>query len=287
MKNLLSVFALLSILNAGAQDRFAKVQITSTEVSENTFMLTGSGGNIMLAIDNDKVVMIDDQFAPLSDKIKDAIAGITDYPITYLINTHHHGDHTGGNGNFNSKETTLVAHVNVKERLIAEGKEENFIPEMTLEEELELQLPTQTCLLIHVHNAHTDGDTFIFFIEENVVHMGDVFFNAKYPYIDLKSGGSIDGYIAAQERVLSTINEETRIIPGHGKLASYEDLRNNIEMLVDIKKNIASKIKKGVSKEDIIADTTITATYDAKGYGDGFINAERFRTTVYESITGL
>ncbi|WP_405350080.1 MBL fold metallo-hydrolase [Nonlabens sp. Asnod3-H03] len=287
MKNLLSVFALLSILNAGAQDRFAKVQITSTEVSENTFMLTGAGGNIMIAIDKEKVVMIDDQFAPLSDKIKDAIKGITEYPITYLINTHHHGDHTGGNGNFNSKETTIVAHVNVKKRLIAEGKEENFIPEMTLEEELELQLPTQTCLLIHVHNAHTDGDTFIFFVQENVVHMGDVFFNAKYPYIDLKSGGSIDGYIAAQERVLSTINEETKIIPGHGTLASYEDLRDNIEMLVDIKENIASKIKKGVSKEDIIADTTITAAYDAKAYGDGFIDAERFRTTVYESITGL
>ncbi len=284
MKNILSLLAFLVTITACAQDRFAKVQIESTEVSENTFMLTGSGGNIMIAIDKEKVVMIDDQFAPLSDKIKDAIGEITEYPIAYLINTHHHGDHTGGNGNFNSKETTIVAHVNVKERLIAEGKEENFIPEMTLEEELELQLPTQTCLLIHVHNAHTDGDTFIYFIEENVVHMGDVFFNARYPYIDLKSGGSIDGYIIAQQRVIETINKDTKIIPGHGTLASYEDLVNNIEMLTDIKGKIEYLIRTGVSKEDIIKDETITAVYDEQGFGSGFINSERFRTTIYESL---
>lgn len=271
-------------MTASAQDRFAKVQIETTKVTENTYMLTGSGGNIMVAVDKETVVMIDDQFAPLSEKIKDAINAITEFPIVYLINTHHHGDHTGGNANFNSEETTIIAHLNVKERLIAEGKSKKFIPEMTLEEELELQLPTQTCLLIHVHNAHTDGDTFIYFTEENVVHMGDVFFNAKYPYIDLKSGGSIQGYIKAQQRVLETINEETQIIPGHGTLATYEDLRNNIEMLTNISGTVLNKIQKGVSKEDIIADPSITESYDAKGYGDGFINAERFRTMVYESL---
>ncbi|MGJ8684103.1 MAG: MBL fold metallo-hydrolase [Nonlabens sp.] len=286
MKNVLLVSTLMISMISGAQDRFDKVQIKTTEVSENTYMLTGSGGNIMIALDKDKVVMIDDQFAPLSDKIKDAIGEITEFPITYLINTHHHGDHTGGNGNFNSKETTLVAHENVKQRLIAADKEESFIPELTLEEELELQLPTQTCLLIHVHNAHTDGDTFIYFVEENVVHMGDVFFHAKYPYIDLKSGGSITGYIEAQLRVLATINGGTKIIPGHGTLASYDDLVKNIEMLTDIKSKIERLIHNGVSKEEIIKDDSITASYDDQGYGDGFINAERFRTSVYESLTG-
>jgi len=284
MKNILSILALLTVITTCGQNRFDKIKIEPTQVSDNTYMLTGAGGNILIALDEGKVVMIDDQFAPLSDKIKNAIGKITEAPITYLINTHHHGDHTGGNGNFNTKETTLVAHSNVKKRLLAAEKEENFIPELTLEEELELELPTQTCMLIHVHNAHTDGDTFIYFIEENVVHMGDVFFNARYPFIDLKSGGSIEGYIVAQERVLETINEETKIIPGHGRLATYEDLASNIEMLVTVRDNISNQIKKGISKEIIIADSSITTQFDEQGYGDGFINSERFRTMVYTSL---
>lgn len=286
MKNILSILALLSIMSINAQDRFAKVKIESTEVSENTFMLTGSGGNIMIALDDDRVVMIDSQFAPLSEKIKEAISEITDLPISYLINTHHHGDHTGGNGNFNNEETVIISHVNAQKRLLDSDKSKDFIPEMTLEEELELELPNQTCLLIHVHEAHTDGDTFIYFIEENVVHMGDVFFNARYPYIDLKSGGSIEGYITAQERVLETINEKTKIIPGHGTLASYEDLINNVKMLKDITERVKEQINKGTSKKDIIAMESITNVYDKKGYGDGFIKAARFRTTIYESLTG-
>lgn len=284
MKKTITLLVALVALSAGAQDRFAKVQIEAEKITEQIYMLTGSGGNIMIAMDESEVVMIDSQFAPLSEKIDAAIKGITDQSITYLINTHHHGDHTGGNENFNTEETTIVAHKNVLTRLKADEKAEGFMPELTLEDELRLKLPSQTCMLIHVHNAHTDGDTFIYFLEQNVVHMGDVFFNKRYPYIDLNSGGSIDGYISAQKRVISTINEETSIIPGHGPLGTYNDLAAHIAMLEDIKNKIASKMSDGISKDSIINDATITARYDALGYGDGFINGKKLRTTIYDSL---
>jgi len=284
MKNLITVLIAFITLTACAQDRFANVEIETEKVTDHIYMLTGRGGNIMIAMDEKDVVMIDSQFAPLSEKINAAIKDITDNAITYLINTHHHGDHTGGNANFNSDATTVVAHENVLARLKAEDKSEAYIPELTLEDELRLKLPSQTCMLIHVHNAHTDGDTFIYFVEENVVHMGDVFFNKRYPYIDLTSGGSIDGYINAQKRVISTINEETSIIPGHGPLGTYDDLVAHVAMLEDIKNKIATKIADGVDKEKIINDTTITSNYDKLGYGDGFINGEKIRTTIYNSL---
>ncbi len=284
MKNSITIFTVLIGLSGYGQDRFSKVQIEPQKVTEKIHMLTGSGGNILIAIDEEEVVMIDSQFAPLSDKIKTTIKGITASPITYLINTHHHGDHTGGNENFNTKETTVVAHKNVRDRLKSENKDEGYIPELTLEEELELKLPSQTCMLIHVHNAHTDGDTFIYFVEENVVHMGDVFFNKRYPYIDLKSGGSINGYIKAQQRVLSTINTDTQIIPGHGPLGTYDDLVAHVEMLETISQEIQSQINAGVPKASIINETSITARYDELGYGEGFINGERLRTMIYDSL---
>lgn len=285
MKNTsIIIIAFLTACLGYSQDRFANVEITTQKVTENISMLTGRGGNIMIALDEGEVVMIDSQFAPLSEKIKSAIKELTEDSITYLINTHHHGDHTGGNKNFNSKETTIVGHVNVLERLKNDKKDENSLPELTLEEELELKLPSQNCLLIHVHNAHTDGDTFIYFIEENVVHMGDVFFNKRYPYIDLKSSGSIDGYIKAQQRVISTINPDTQIIPGHGPLGTYEDLVLHNQMLVQITDTIKEKISSGNSRDSIIKDSSITAAYDEQGYGDGFINGERLRTTIYDSL---
>lgn len=284
MKKTITLLVALVALSAGAQDRFAKVQIEAEKITEQIYMLTGSGGNIMIAMDESEVVMIDSQFAPLSDKIKAAIKRITSQPITYLINTHHHGDHTGGNENFNTEETTIIAHQNVLSRLKAEKKNDGFIPELTLEEELELKLPSQTCMLIHVHNAHTDGDTFIYFIEENVVHMGDVFFNKRYPYIDLRSGGSINGYIIAQQRVLETINTDTSIIPGHGPLGTYSDLDAHVKMLEDIRNKIQQEIDAGADKDEIVKNRTITATYDELGYGEGFINGERLRTTIYDSL---
>lgn len=248
-------------------------------------MLQGSGGNIMIAVSEDKVLMIDSQYAPLSEKIKDAIGTITTLPISYLINTHHHGDHTGGNEKFNSENTTIIGHSNVKKRLLAEDKSQGFIPEKTLEEQLELQLPNEKVLIIHVHNAHTDGDSFIYMIEDNVVHMGDVFFNGKYPFIDLQAGGSIDGYIKAQQQILAYINEDTQIIPGHGELATYSDLKNSIAMLQYLRNAITDAIQDGSTKEDIIKDQDLTSKYDKLDYGTGFISSEKIKEIIYDDLT--
>ena len=268
-----------------SQSRFDDVKITTTKLTEDIYMLQGSGGNIMIAVSEDKVLMIDSQYAPLSEKIKDAIGTITTLPISYLINTHHHGDHTGGNEKFNSENTTIIGHSNVKKRLLAEDKSQGFIPEKTLEEQLELQLPNEKVLIIHVHNAHTDGDSFIYMIEDNVVHMGDVFFNGKYPFIDLQAGGSIDGYIKAQQQILAYINEDTQIIPGHGELATYSDLKNSIAMLQYLRNAITDAIQDGSTKEDIIKDQDLTSKYDKLDYGTGFISSEKIKEIIYDDLT--
>ncbi len=284
MKKLLFTLAIITSLWSQGQDRFEEVEITTTQITDQVYMLQGSGGNILIQVSENEVVMIDSQFAPLSEKIKEAIKNITDSPIRYLINTHHHGDHTGGNVNFNTEKTTIIAHKNVLKRLQESDKEDCSFPEQTIDESYELSLPDENNLIIHVHNAHTDGDSFIYLTKSNVVHMGDVFFNGRYPYIDLKSGGSISGYIAAQKKVLSTINEDTKIVPGHGPLGTYNDLATYIPMLEDIKKNVKKAISNGKSRDEVEKNSSLTRKYDAAGFGDGYINSAKIRTTIYDSL---
>ena len=284
------IYSSLLLITLGSSFSYAQmdsstVTINTIKVTDNIYMLEGRGGNIMIAVSDDETLMVDSQFAPLSDKIKEAIAAISPNPVTYLINTHHHGDHTGGNENFNSDETTIIAQKNVLDRLTAENKATGYLPEITLDEEIKLSLPEdENVMVIHVHNAHTDGDSFVYFVDKNVVHMGDVFFNGGYPFIDLNSGGSIQGYITAQERVLNTINEDTQIIPGHGKLGTVEDLKASVNMLKDVRAAIQLAMNRDRSKEDIVADGSITKRYDDLGYGKGFINSERIRATIYDSL---
>jgi len=277
--------AVCGISIATAQIDPATVTITKTEVVEDVYMLEGRGGNIMIAVADDETLMVDSQFAPLSDKLKEAIASISTNPISYLINTHHHGDHTGGNENFNTGETTVIAQANVLKRLKESNKATGYLPELTLDEEIKLKLSNEkNIMVIHVHNAHTDGDSFVYFMDKNVVHMGDVFFNGKYPFIDLNSGGSIDGYIAAQQLILKTINEDTKIIPGHGKLGTVDDLKSSINMLKDLRNAISLAMSRNQTKDQVVANTKITERYDDLNYGDGFINSERIKATIYDSL---
>ncbi|SCY14200.1 Glyoxylase, beta-lactamase superfamily II [Nonlabens sp. Hel1_33_55] len=287
MKNnyFLLILAGLLSMAATAQMDPATVTIMTTEVTDDVYMLEGRGGNIMIVVSEDKTLMVDSQFAPLSDKIKQTIDSISSNDITYLVNTHHHGDHTGGNENFNSEETTVVAQKNVLERLKSEDKATGYLPELTLDEQIKLKMPNDpNIMVVHVHNAHTDGDSFVYFVDKNVVHMGDVFFKDKYPYIDLNSGGSINGYIAAQQLILKTINEDTHIIPGHGKLATVQDLKNSINMLKDLRDAISLAMSRDQTKEEILANATITKRYDELNYGDGFVNSERIKQTIYNSL---
>ncbi len=290
----LIIIAFLSATLVQSQDK--EVTITVDTLSQNVYMLTGRGGNIGLYVGKEKVFMIDDQFAPLSAKIKTTIATLTNKPITYLVNTHMHGDHTGGNVNFNTDETTIVAQDNVRKRLQTRGQQNvaakklsqadylKTLPEITFSEDLAFYDGDETIMAFHVHNAHTDGDSMIYIVNENVLHMGDTYFSGRYPYIDLKSGGSIDGYIAAHKKALLVIDENTKIIPGHGRPSNKSELQTYVTMLEDIRSILQKEIAAGKTLEEITADTQLLSMYD-NTHGNGYINPEKMRTTVYTSLS--
>lgn len=290
MKQLKSILNLttLMFISMISWSQEEEVTITIDSLTNEVFMLTGQGGNIGLFVNATNTFMIDDQFARLSPKIKQAIATITNQPITYLFNTHMHGDHTGGNAEFNSKTTTLIAQDNVRKSLeqrIIEKPELNndILPEISFSEELTLYQDDETIMAFHVHNAHTNGDAMIYFIKNNVIHMGDTYFSGRYPYIDINNGGSVNGYINAQKKALMLIDDNTIIIPGHGRPSNKQELTTYITMLEDIKDNTLKAIELGRTLEQITTDTTISGAYDTD-YGTGFINPERLRSTFYTSL---
>lgn len=273
---------LISLLNY-AQGRFDNVTITTTQLTDNIYMLVGAGGNIGVSVGEDGVLIIDNQFAPLTQKIVDALKKLSDKAIKYVMNTHHHGDHTGGNENFGNLGAIIMAHDNVKNRL----KEKNpkaAIPVITYNDRLSVQMNGETVLVIHVDNAHTDGDSLLYFTESNVLHTGDTYFNGRYPYIDLKSGGSIDGYINAVKTGLMLVDENTKIIPGHGALSNKAEYETFLKMLETVKKGVLSEIKKGKTEDEVAANASITKTYDELDYGCCFINSEKIRRTFYQSL---
>lgn len=288
----LSLGLLCSILIT-AQDK--EVKITVDTLAQNVYMLTGQGGNIGIYVGETHVLMIDDQFDRLSEKLKVAINSLTDKPIAFLFNTHMHGDHSGGNARFNSETVTLVAQDNVRERIQAnllpkvEAKEmstEDYVkmlPEVTFSQDITFYDGEETIMAFHVHNAHTDGDAMVYFMQNNVLHMGDTYFSGRYPYIDLKSGGSIDGFIEAHKKALMVINDNTKIIPGHGRPSNKAELQTNVLMLEDIRSQIQVQIDAGATLDEVKANSSITKDYDSTS-GTGFINPERIREIIYTSL---
>ena len=272
-----------------AQGRFDDVEITTTQLTDHTYMLEGAGGNIGISIGEDGVFIIDDQFAPLSEKILNAIKTLSDQPLNFLVNTHYHGDHSGGNENMTKAGATIIAHDNVKKRLKGKQRDGSYkpkeaLPVITFNDQLNITINNESIAVFHVANAHTDGDAILYFTESNVLHTGDTYFNGRYPYIDLNSGGSVDGYIEAAKRGLMVIDENTKIIPGHGKLSNKEEYKSFLMMLETIRDNVQKAIDDGKTEEDITTDSSITKTYDDLGYGTGFINSERIRLTFYNSL---
>lgn len=274
--------------NVIAQEK--EIIIKTNKLSENIYMLEGMGGNIGLFVGETEVLMIDSQFQKVSEKILSAIKAITDKPVKLLVNTHWHGDHTGGNTNLKKQGAHIISHENVRKRLIKEQLEkesksttDNKLPIITFSEDMMLHLNGEDILLSHVHNAHTDGDAHVYFTSSNIIHMGDTYFQGKFPFIDLKSGGSIDGYIASIHKVLLLVNDETIIIPGHRSLSNKKELKTYVGMLETIKDRVLAEIEKGASLEEISENSSITSEYD-KEYGGWFISAQKFRETVYKSL---
>jgi glyoxylase-like metal-dependent hydrolase (beta-lactamase superfamily II) len=275
------------------QQDFSKVEVKAQKVAEGVHMLTGAGGNIGLSVGKDGTYVIDDQYAPLTDKILGAIREITPAPVRFVVNTHWHGDHTGGNENLGKGGALLVAHENVRLRMSKEHfmaamdrkippSPEAALPVVTFTEAVTFHWNGDEIRVYHVPPAHTDGDSIIHFVKADVVHMGDVFFNGGYPFIDVSSGGRIDGYLAAADRVLAGTTEKTRIIPGHGPLATKADLQAFRDMLKTMRDRIAKLKAEGKTRDQAIAAKP-TADHDEK-WGKGFMKGDTFAGLAYDSL---
>jgi glyoxylase-like metal-dependent hydrolase (beta-lactamase superfamily II) len=268
------------------------VEIKPEKITDNIYVLFGAGGNIGLFMGKDGTLIIDDQYAPLSEKIKQAINGLTDDPVKYVVNTHWHGDHTGGNEAFGSDGATIIAHSNVRKRLSTEQVMKAFNrtvppspeaawPVITFEEDITLHINGDDLMIFHVHNAHTDGDAFVYFKNNNVLHMGDCFFKGRFPFIDLGSGGSIDGAIKAVAAALMIVDEETVIIPGHGTLASKQDLLNYSEMLHTMRDRVKKAVAEGKTIDEI---KNAGLDEDYEEWGTGFIKVATFVDFIWTDL---
>ena len=275
-----------------SQSRFDKVVVKTNKLTDNIYMLEGSGGNVGVLVGDDGVFMIDNQFAGMTEKLKAAISDLSDGDIQYLVNTHWHGDHSGGNEDWGNAGAVIVAQENVRKRLSTDQHNKAFNrttpaspkiawPTITYEENATLYVNGQKIMLIHVHNAHTDGDTFVWFPESNVLHMGDCFFKDRFPYIDLGSGGSVQGALRAIEAALMITDADTQIIPGHGTMAAKSDLLRYYQMLTTMYDRVKSAVKVGKTIEEI---KTAGLTEDYPDWGSGFINDERIIDIIWTDI---
>ncbi len=270
---------------ATAQQNFDKVEIKIEKLAPNTYVLFGAGGNIGVSVGDDALFLIDDQYAPVTPKILAALKTLTDKPIRFLLNTHWHGDHTGGNENMGKQGVILVAHDNVRKRMSSEQfikllqskvppSPKEALPLITFSADVTLHLNGDEINGFHVPPAHTDGDTIVHFRKANVIHMGDTYFNGWYPFIDVSSGGNPDGVIAVADKVLALADDNTKIIPGHGPIASKADLKAYRDMLSTVTGRIKALMKAG-KKLDEIKAANPSAEFDEK-WGKAFISPGRF-----------
>ena len=263
------------------------------KVTESIYMIHGPGGNIGVCIGNEGVFMIDDQFEKGIEDVILKVKSLNDGPIKYLVNTHHHGDHTGGNSTLAKNGTTIFSHMNVRKRLMgsedssSENQRDYKLPIITFSEDITFYYNEEQIMVFHVHNAHTDGDALVYFSKSNVIHTGDTFFNGKYPFIDLTNGGSVKGVIEALKKVRMIADEDTKIIPGHGALATLNEVNFTIDMLTDLWNQVYEQFKLQKTEDEVVAMKNITSKYDAKNYGDGFISTERMIRTIYKDVAKI
>ena len=281
-----------SLGTAQARD-FSKVEIKTVKLTDTLYVLFGSGGNIGVSAGPDGVYLIDDQFAPLSKKILAAVRKLSDKPIRFVVNTHWHRDHTGGNENMGKEGATIVAHENVRKRMTAKHFNPIFDrktppapsgawPQLTYKDGITLHLNGEHARIVHAPAAHTDGDSFVHFTDANVIHAGDLFFNGIYPFIDAWSGGSIAGLIVAVDKILAIAKDDTRIIPGHGPMATRADLIAYRKMLETVRGRVAKAKKDGKSATDMVSAGMFKDI--EKTWGEGFLNTQKFITVVYEGM---
>jgi glyoxylase-like metal-dependent hydrolase (beta-lactamase superfamily II) len=291
-KFFLSTLLLLFTVSVNAQQQdFSKVQIKATKVAGNVYMLEGAGGNIGVSVGPDGILIVDDQFAPLADKIRAALKELGQGKLRFILNTHWHGDHTGGNIAF-GPEAPIIAHDNVRKRLATEQRSEVFksttpaspkeaLPVITFDQSLAVHFNGEEIRAIHYPKGHTDGDSVIFFTNSNVVHLGDDFFAGRFPFVDLESGGSVEGLIKNIGEIIARIPADAKLIPGHGPLSTVDDLKSYHRMLQQTTEIVRQKMTAGKTLDQIKSEG-LPAEWAP--WGTGFIKTDRWVETIYNSL---
>lgn len=293
---IVAILCASSSLAAPPQPDFDKVQIKATKVAGNIYMLEGAGGNIGVSVGEDGIVIVDDQYAPLADKIRGTLKGITDKPVRFVINTHHHTDHTGGNAAF-QQGAPIIAHDNVRKHLEAgsvagtggalkidmPAQPKQALPILTFDHSMTVHLNGEDIRAMHFDSGHTDGDAIVFFTQSNVVHMGDDFVTYGFPFIDILGGGSVEGMISTCEQVIRQLPADVKVIPGHGGVSTLDDLRSYVTMLKETRAAVQKQIKAGKTVEQIKQAKVLDPW---KKYSGEFVTADIFIETLYNDLTG-
>ncbi|HEY5609899.1 MAG TPA: MBL fold metallo-hydrolase [Thermoanaerobaculia bacterium] len=286
----LALALLLTAATGAAQRDFSKVEIKVTKVAGTVYMLEGAGGNIGVSVGEDGVLLVDDQYAPLVPKITAALKTITDKPVKFVLNTHWHGDHTGGNEAL-GQSVPIIAHTNVRKRLAAgadlpgrkvEPAPKGALPVITFDDRLVVHINGEDIRAIHFPNGHTDGDSVIYFTGSNAVHMGDDFFAGSFPYVDIDSGGSVRGLIANIEKIVKDLPADVKIIPGHGTLSNVDGLKEYLTMLQGTLAAVEAGMQAGKSV-DQLKQENVLASWEK--FGGGFVKADRFIDTLHRELS--
>ena len=287
--------AVAGVASAQQQD-FSKVEIKVTKVAGNVYLLEGAGGNIAASVGDDGIVIVDDQFAPLADKIRAALKGITTKPLRFIINTHYHFDHTGGNLPFH--DATIIAHDNVRKRLAQANVVGNggsamkmdqpanppeALPVITFAHDVTLHVNGEDIRALHAPSGHTDGDSIVFFPKSNVVHFGDDFVRYGFPFIDINGGGSSKGMIAALENAMTQLPKDVKVIPGHGALATLDDVRSFVTMLKETRGVVEQGVKAGKTLQQLQQEKVLAQW---EKYSGQFVSTDLFIETLYNELTG-
>jgi cyclase len=296
MKNRILLFAVILVwlcgINVNAQTDWSKIQVKVTKVNGNVYMLEGAGGNIGVSVGPDGLLIVDDQYAPLADKIRAALKSLGDGKLKFILNTHYHGDHTGGNPSF-GPEAPIIAQTNARKRLTAEQESKFFgwkfpamakegLPVITFDQAISVFFNDEEIKVIHFPHGHTDGDSVIFFTGSNVVHMGDDFFAGRFPVVDLEAGGDVEGMAKNVGDIISKLPAGVKIIPGHGPLSDVEGLKAFHQMLVQTTDIVRKRMKAGKTLDQIKAEGLPD---EWKSWGSGFIKTDRWLTLVYNSLS--
>jgi glyoxylase-like metal-dependent hydrolase (beta-lactamase superfamily II) len=286
-------FTFISLSNIDTIDA-SHLEINTTKLTNNMFVIHGSGGNVILSIGNNGVILVDDQYTPVTEKIKSVIANMTNKPIKFVINTHWHPDHTGGNENLGEAGAIIISHDNVRKRLSNDQffefinktiptLSQKGLPTITFSNNMTFYQNDEEVRITPLDSGHTDGDSAVYFTNNNVIHVGDDFSDRSYPFMDLSSGGSVDGLISSLRSIISIINEGTKVVGGHSEISNQTKVKNYLNMLIDVRDIINNMIKEGKSLDEII-QLKPTSQYDTIYHDYSFLKPKDFVTNIYMSL---